>query len=57
MMMRYSLSLMSGGFARWVIWSSNREELIERANRDRGCGRHWLLGSYDESGFLGYERI
>jgi len=46
---------MSGGFARLVFWSSDRDALLAKV--DRGCGHYWLLGSYDESGFLGYERI
>ncbi len=57
MMRRYSLSLMADGFASWVMWSSDREELIERANRHRGCGHEWILSSYDGVRYLGCERI
>ena len=53
--MMYSLSLMSGGFARLVFWSSDLDSLLARA--DKGCGHYWLLGSYRDGKFLGYERI
>jgi hypothetical protein len=53
--MMYSLSMMSGGFARLVFWSSDLDSLLAKA--DKGCGHYWLLGRYEDGKFLGYERI
>ena len=53
--MMYSLSMMSGGFARLVFWSSDLDSLLAKVHR--GCGHYWLLGRYDGGHFLGYERI
>ena len=53
--MMYSLSMMSGGFARLVFWSSDLDSLLAKA--DKGCGHYWLLGSYRDGKFLGYERL
>ena len=53
--MMYSLSLMSGGFARLVFWSDDLDSLLAKA--DKGCGHYWLLGRYDGFKFLGYERL
>ena len=53
--MMYSLSMMSGGFARLVFWSSDLDSLLAKA--DKACGRYWLLGRYEDGKFLGYERI
>lgn len=53
--MMYSLSLMSGGFARLVFWSDDLDSLLAKA--DKGCGHYWLLGRYDGLKFLGCERL
>lgn len=53
--MMYSLSMMSGGFARLVFWSEDLDSLLAKA--DKACGRYWLLGRYEDGKFLGYERL
>ena len=53
--MMYSLSMMSGGFARLVFWSADLDSLLAKA--DKGCGHYWLLSRYDDGKYLGCKRL